>query len=140
MEPPVYDDNEPPYVYIKKMEEYDRSLRREPYTHIKTFINKLGEGYEKKYNSLTEFKNISYLSDHTYNKKTLKTLGPKIAKSLKIEYDFSDLDNESIYEFINVMAKTIYYSLVKKTIGTKIYYSLLNSSNKSAIYHIATRN
>lgn len=136
IEPPVYDENEPPYTYIKKVNEYIASLKRDKYKKILGFVNTLTEKYEKKYKSLCDFKNITYLTDNEHNKKILEDHGKVLAKDLSVVFDFDDITEESIYDFIDDILSSIDYSLIKKTFGNKIYYSIdntpkTNKSNKS---------
>ncbi len=130
--PPVYDENEPPYVYLKKLNEYVASLDRERYKEILCFLNKLTEGYGKKYKSLCDFKNIpsTLLTNMAYNKKIISTHGEETAKKLKIKFNFDDIDNLCIYDFISALLKPINYSLVKKTFNDKTYYSIDNAPKK----------
>jgi len=126
MNPPVYDDDEPPYMYIKKVEEYLSSLKKNKYMHSLDFINKLCAKYDKKYKSLCDFKNVSYLVDNSHNKKILKLHGQKTAKNLNIDFDFDELHKNSIFEFISIIVGTVGYSLINKEIDDKWYHTIID--------------
>lgn len=134
MEPPKYDENEPPYVYIKKVEEYLSSLKKEKYTKVMTFVNKLGEQYNKRFKSLCDFKNVSYMTDHSINKKILKEDGKKVAKKLNIEFDFDNLTKTSLFDFLALLTKTINYSIVKKVLPEKTTYTIIDKPPKTNVY------
>lgn len=133
MNPPVYDENEPPYVYVKKVEEYLASLKSEKYKHVIKFVNKLAIGYDKKYKGLCDFKNVTYMTDHIHNKKTLKEDGPRTAKKLNIDFDFDKITKNSVFDFLIAITKTIGYSVIKKEIGDKQSYTIINKPPKTKI-------
>jgi len=131
MNPPVYDESEPPYAYIKKLEEYLASLKKTKYKIVMKFVNKLADGYDKKFKSLCDFKNVSYMTDHSHNKKVLKEEGVTAAKLLNIEFDFNNLTKSSVFEFLTAMTKTIDYSVVKKVYTEKTSYTIINKPPRS---------
>ena len=131
MNPPVYDESEPPYMYIKKVEEYLASLKKTKYKIVMKFVNKLADGYDKKFKSLCDFKNVSYMTDHTHNKKVLKEEGITAAKLLNIEFDFNDLKKSSVFDFLTTITRAIDYSVVKKVYTDKTSYTIINKPPKS---------
>lgn len=130
MEPPVYNDNEPVYIYLKKIEEYNKFLKKEKYTIILDFINNLTK---KKYRALCDFKNVttSDLKSENDLKKYFKLKGEKIGKKLNIIFDFKkkELELNDIITFINKMVKSINFAFSTKTIDKKPYYTIYNKSN-----------
>ena len=133
MKIPVYDDKEPPYVFIKKLEEYTASLMKEKFKQILLFVNKLAKD-NKTYKALGDFKNVSktFFSDNVHNEKILKTIGPNVIKILNIKFDLENINNNSIYEFLELIINEIKYSLIKKTINNNTYYTIITKQIKKS--------
>jgi hypothetical protein len=129
MQYPVYDENESPFVFIQKCESFANELKKYKYDIIIKFINNITESHNITFKSLTDFKNISYL-DNIQNNKIIKLTGKKIIKSLNVTFNFDNLHNDSLIEFLNVLLDTIQYSLIVKNINEKTYLTIIPYPSK----------
>lgn len=140
IKPPMYDEqnkeeNETPYMYMKRVEEYFRNLKKNEYKCILDFINNIDcyvicpstkEQKQIKYKSLCEFKNVVFGA----NKNILRERGPIIAKNLKIEFDFEKITKNSIFDFLKIILQKIGYSLVFKNHDENTYYTIIGQPPK----------
>ena len=134
--PPIYDGKETINQYLDRIKEYEISLKRNKYNIILNFINQWVSPYKLKFKSLLEFKNIemnSVLLDTKHNKKILKRNCLKICEKLYInsnideEIDTDDIPENEIIIFLRKILETIEYSLIKRKIDNKYYYTILST-------------
>lgn len=123
---PVYNDDEPAYMYLKKIEEYNIFLKKDEYISILDFVNKLGNSNLK---SLCDFKNITLNTDYENNNKILLEYGKILIDKLKLDFDFDNLHDSSIIDFIEIILNKINYSIEKKKKKDIIYYSIVNKQS-----------
>jgi hypothetical protein len=129
MEPPVFDINEPAYAYVKKLEMYLNNMKRDKYIHALNFMNKLVKAYGKsKLKALSDFKDVTYITNDEINHEVLTEYGAKTASLLKITFDFDEdeLDETSLYTFLNLMLRSVEYRCDKRMIDNKTYYTIVN--------------
>jgi hypothetical protein len=114
MEIPKFDPSKPTYIYIEQMKKYCKYLDMNNYIIIKNFLNILGEIDNKKYDCLTDFTKINYLNDTEKNKNILLEYGIDTAKSLNVEFDFENINDDSMFNFLEKILITINYYIVNK--------------------------
>jgi hypothetical protein len=123
MEIPVYDRNDEPNAYFKKINKYLIDKKKDNYIIILNFINNWMKKYNKNIKILTEFTMFaSYdMNDYTYNKQYLKDNIKNI--ELALNTDFNNIT--CIFIFIGKLLNIINYNLKKKLINNIIYYSIV---------------
>jgi hypothetical protein len=129
--PPVYDGTEPLYIYKNKLDAYMKLVKKEKYNIILKFLNEL---FEKDCKSLTEFKNIDMTNSnikHFIN--IIKNHENIFNKKYKLEINNNSINEASEEEIlehtINIIKKLLYlmeYSIYKKKINDKYYYTIVN--------------
>jgi hypothetical protein len=123
MDYPKYDKNDPPYVYINKLKDFEYELKREKYNIVFSFIDEIAKIINIKIKSLIDFKNINRNS-LIKNKIVIKLIKKKyksVLTKLNLSYEFDD----DIYELFNVMLNPIGYKLIRKNIDDDKLYNII---------------
>jgi len=122
--PPIFDNTETPYMYMKRVNEYLRNLKLHDYKCIMNFVNEIDCIPNIKYKSLCEFKGVVFGA----NKNIVRKYGPQILKDLNLEgkFDFDKVNKNSISVFLSLVLEKIGYSLISKKTNEQVCYTIIN--------------
>jgi len=128
---PVFDDNETCAQYIKRLELYEINKNKNKYGIILNFLNDCMNNYNRKYKSITEFKNISYKYIY-YNQKKFNIIMDKYVNLIVsvFKINLQEFENTNFLLFLKRILLEINYNLVSKTINNEIYYSIIMKKSK----------
>lgn len=120
---PVYNKEEPSYIYFSKLRDFEYSLKKEKYDIVFNFISEITNILNIKIKSLMDFKRVP-IESLIKNEKIINLINSKhkeIITSLSLIED----ETENIYDFLNKILYPIGYKLIKKTFDEQKYYSIV---------------
>lgn len=125
LEFPYFDmKNESINQYMERFRQFQLQILEEKYNIILDFVKDWLSMYDIEIKCLTDFKKISTdkINNKKLNKKILKKYKSNICKTLNIEEDEGDIEEENIIDFLKRALNKINYSLkyTKNKIADKL--------------------
>lgn len=131
---PKYDGKESLTKYLRRVDAFKLKLQEDKYRLLLNFINdwlKLSKEFKLK--SLGDFINMEesiLLKDPSHNRDILRKYSDTIIKKLNVKFDVDedtlsdDIDDKYIITFLSKALTSIDFTMNKKNISNKTYYSI----------------
>jgi len=131
---PKYDGTESMTKYLRRVDCFKLKFQEDKYKLLLEFVNewlKLSKTFRLK--SLSDFVNVEenvLLADKKHNRVILRKYSENIIKKLNVEFDVEeetgsdDIEDTYIIQFVGKALSSIDFSLNKRPVGKKTYYSI----------------